>query len=210
MSAHEQEHLIEEILEAKNTGTFLQYISDVSLGDQQNRDQISELLVSLHNSGEINILDEFWQLENQSDSAGNFFLTKRILEKTLPLLTAPVDQVTNCVQRLITEAGQNLAAGALVQPFTEFCQAVPSRVNEALELILSNPVQNSNLLPAVLIAGANYDIETYLTRAIDLCTHDNEAIRSNAVFALGRLPLPAASEYPQRVITCLAAVCKTK
>ena len=210
MSSHDRENLIEEILEAKKTGAFLQYISNVSISDQQKRDQISELLVSIHNNGEINIIDEFEQLKNQSDSAGNFFLTRRILEKILPLLNAPVAQVMNCVRHLIIEAGQDLAGGAIIQPFTDFCQAVPSRVDEALIIILSAPRQYGSLLPAVLLAGASNDIETCLAKAIDLSVHDNETIRSNAVFALGQFPYAVTSEYSQRVIACLAAACKTE
>jgi hypothetical protein len=40
----------QEILEAQKAGTFLECISKASLGEQQDRDQIGELLVSLHNN----------------------------------------------------------------------------------------------------------------------------------------------------------------
>jgi len=198
-----------DILKAQEAGGFLEYICNASRGDKQNRDKIANLLATLHNSEEIDIIEEFQDIKNQPDSAGNFFPATHILEKILPLLNAPVIQVMDCVLHLITEAGQDLAAGGLVQPFTEFCEAMPSQVDEAIRLILLSPGKYSSLLPSVLIAGTDNDIEKYVTKALEFCSHAEEVIQSNAVFALGRISFPAESDYPQRVINCLATVCET-
>ena len=202
----EQESFIQEILEAKGAGAFLDFIYNASRGDQPNRERVVELLIYLHNDNEIDIIDEFQHLRNRSDSKGDFFLTKRILEKALPHLNSPVHKVMSCVTSLIGEAGQNLCAGELIPPFTEFCKIEPSRVAKALELILSSSEQYNNLLPSVLIAGVQADMGKYVEETIILCTHDEISLRSNALFALGRIELPAASEYLASVMDCLADV----
>ena len=204
------EHSTLEILEAIKTGTFLDHISNVSHYKQRDREQLGEVLASLHNSGEIDVISEFKNLQNKSDSAGDFFSAMHILEKTLPDLNYSVDQVMDCVQHIIAEAGQDLAAGGLIQPFTDFCKAIPSRVDEALEFILSNPGSYGTLLPPVLIAGTGLDIEKYVTQAIHYISHENAIIRSNAVFALGRIQFSSESDYPPRILNGLATICETE
>lgn len=208
--SRETERFTLEILEAVKTETFLDYISNVSHCKQRNREQLGEMLASLNNTGEIDIISEFKNLKNKADSAGDFFSAMHILEIVLPDLNSSVDKVLDCVQHTITEAGQDLAAGMLIQPLTDFCEAIPSRVDEALVVILSDPGSYGNLLPPVLIAGTGVDIEKYINHSIDYLYHENVSIRSNAVFALGRIQYSSRSEYIQRILNGLTAICETE
>lgn len=204
--SEEHKDIAGKILEALKADNFLGFVSDISPLDQENWDLTCGMLVSLNNRGEIDLISEFEKLENKPDSPGDFFSAKHILEKTLPDINASTQQVITCVKHVISEAGQDLSAGLLIQPLTEFCETTPSRVDEGLDFILSEPELYANLLPPILIAGANIDIGKYLRLAIDYTSHENVALRSNAVFTLGRIQFLSESEYPRRAIDCLAAV----
>lgn len=60
----EQERSTLEIIEAHKSGTFLGYVSKPH-GGQLGREQLGEVLISLHNSGPIDVISEFMNLGNR-------------------------------------------------------------------------------------------------------------------------------------------------
>lgn len=198
-----KEYSTGKIVEAGKAGTFLEYIYKASRGDQQQHEKIIELLVSVHNKNKLDIINEFKQLKNQPHPGRNFFLTRHLFEEVLPNLNAPVLQIMECAQHLVKEAGNDMTAGILISPFIEFCEAVPTRAGEALELVLTSPERWCDFLSPVLIAGSNHDIEFFLQKAIDLCIYEDAAIRRNAVHALGSLKFPPGSIHQGQAMNCL-------
>lgn len=196
----DKENFCKEIVEASKTGTFLECVYQASRGDQRNRDDLADLLVSVHNRGELDIVNEFRQLENKPHPERDFFLTRHLFEKILPRLNSPVSPVMECVQHLVEEAGNDMAAGWLIPPFIEFCKAEQSRSEQGLDLVLASPEQWSNLLSPILVAGSTSDLELFFKKAIELKLHEDVAIRTNAVHALGMFQFPKESEYPKRTI----------
>ena len=93
--------------------------------------------------------------------------------------------VMECVIHLTKEAGQDLAAGTLIDPYIEFCAKTASRPHEALELIQRDTCGLMNLLSPTLIAGARHDVALYTQKAIELTKHPNVEVRKRAVFSLG-------------------------
>ena len=204
----EKEKLIQEIIKAGETGTFLEYIYKASLSDQPQGAQIDELLISVHNRGELDIINEFKQLKNQPDSGQNFFLTRGLFEKTLPHLNAPILPVMECVLHLLEETGEDLSVGKLFPPFAEFCEAESSRSSGALEYVLASPDQWSDLLSPILVTGTSNDMDHFFQQAMELSFHENVAIRRSAVHSLGIIQFPAESEYIDRAMNCFVEVTK--
>ncbi len=199
----EQDSIFIEIIQAGKSGTFLDFVYKSSRGSDDSRKQIVELLVSVHNAGDLDIVREFKQLNNSSQPGHDFFLTRHLFEKALPRLNAPVLPVMDCIQHLVNESGQDMSAGMLFPPFIEYCEAVPARVNEALGIILTSPEQWSGFLSPALNAGGKRDVEFYLQKAIDLSFYEDAAIRRNAVHALGSLKFPDGSGCSCRAMNCL-------
>jgi hypothetical protein len=146
----EIEKLVQEIVGAGKTGTFLEYVYKASISDQPPGTQIDESLIFVHNTGKLDIINEFKQLKNQPDSGQNFFHTRGLFEKVLPHLNAPILPIMECVLHLVEETGEDLSVGKLFPPFVKFCGAEPSRSGEALELVLASPDQWSDLLSPIL------------------------------------------------------------
>lgn len=193
---------------AYQAGNFLQVVYDKSLGEQKNRDDLVDELVSLHNDGLLDVIAGFRVLQNKPDSKINFFLTRRILEKALPHLNAPVRPVMDCVLHLINEAGQDMFAGALSDPFISFCAADASRPKESIAQIEASIDQLVNLLPPTIVAGARIDTEHYFNEAIRLAEHVNIEVHSKK--SLPELSNPMVAEAkrlygssPERLISVL-------
>ena len=199
-----------EILETIENGTFLEYISNECRKKRGDPEQLKEAISSLHNSGVIDVFFEFRRLENKSELASDFFGVMHFLQKILPSLNGSVQKVIDCVQHFTAEAGQDLASGLLLQPLTDFCKVSLSRVDEALDFILSDPELYGNLLTPVLLAGTSQDLAMYVDRAIGCCHSNNVMVRRNAIFALGRINFSQGSEWPENILNLLAHICETE
>lgn len=201
----EKGNLAQQIVEAGKAGTFLEFVYKASR-NQQHEDQIVELLISVHNTGELDIVNEFKNLENKPHSGRDFFLTRHLFEKVLPRLNAPVQPVMECAQHLVKEAGNDMTAGIIIQPFIAFCETEPSRANEALDIVVGSPEQWRDLLSPILVAGASDDMKQFFQKAVDLSSHDDAGIRRNAIHALGQFHFPTGAVLVDRAKDCLTEV----
>lgn len=197
------DNLRNDLITAFQEGNFLQVVYDKSLGEPGNRSNLEEELVSMNNDGLIDVIACFRALENNPDTSYNFFLTRHILEKALPHINAPVKPVMDCVLHLVNEAGQDMAAGTLFDPFIDFCAAEPSRPKESLKQIERSIDQLADLLTPTVVAGARIDTKHYLNEAIRLTEHENIEIRKRAIFSLGRIQYPQGTNLCEHALACL-------
>jgi hypothetical protein len=172
---------------------FLQAISQ-ALIDKSSFDNfisrepiVIETLAHLHNEGTVNVIKCYRNLHNTVGSRIDFFLTRGILEKLLPRLEAPVLEVMECILHLVEAAGQNLAAGTIINSFVDFCDINSFRSDGALKLIENSNNKLTELLIPTLVAGSRYDIDCYFDKTINLLSHETIEIRAKAIFALGKL-----------------------
>ena len=196
-------NLKNDLINAYKEGNFLQVVYQQYRGEQENRSRLSEELIILHNEGLLDVIERFRSLENKSGNGHDFFLTRHILEKILQHLNAPIQSVMDCVSHLVSEAGQDMAATALIGPFIDFCAAEPSRPEESLKQILASSGQFDDLLTATIIAGSRIDTGYYLSEAIKLTEHENIEIRKRAVFSLGSIQYPQDATLLNRAFDCL-------
>jgi len=197
------DNLRNDLIIAFQQGNFLQVVYDKSLSESGNRSALKEELVSMHNDKLIDVIACFRALENNPDTTYDFFLTRHILEKALPHINAPVKPVMDCVLHLVREAGQDMAAGTLFDPFIDFCAAEPSRPKESLRQIEASIDQLADLLTPTVVAGARIDVRYYLNEAIRLTAHENIEIRKRAIFSLGRIQYPQGTNLCESALACL-------
>jgi hypothetical protein len=188
---------------AYKDGKLLETIHEKARENWKNLDVLVADLIRLHNSKDINLIASFSTLKNELNSGAEFFSTRHILEKLLPELDAPIAEVMECVINLVKEAGQDMAAGTLLPPFTDFCASNASRPREAISLIERLPEKYFDLLPQVIIAGARLDVELYLDIAIRLAKSDDIELRRRAAFSLGRTENLKENSLIEKAILCL-------
>ncbi|MEX0830952.1 MAG: hypothetical protein WD032_11970 [Nitrospirales bacterium] len=160
------------------------------LEDYNDRNELVLELVSLHNEGLIDIVGAFASLKNNLPNGPDFFLTRLVFEEALPALEASVPSVLGCVVQLYKGAGQDLAAGTIIDGFIAFCEKDSSRSREVLAEIEACPDDFIDLLPATLIAGSRIDHPFYLSQVIRLSEDENVELRRGAIFSIGRLNWP--------------------
>ncbi len=174
---------------------FLQAISkaltDKSFFDNfiSNEPVVIETLAQLHNEGVINVIKSYGSLDNTVGIGINFSLTRGILEKLLPRLEAPVLEVMECIIHLVKAAGQDLAAGTIINSFVDFCDIKSIRSDEALKLIENSDNKFTELLIPTLVSGSRWDIDRYFDKTLHLLIHETIEIRAKAIFALGKLTI---------------------
>lgn len=198
-------NVIAALKQAKENDAVLQTLHQLWGNSAADRDDFIGNIVSLHNSGEIDIVSEFSRLRND-DKEPDFFLTRRIFEKALPTLHASVAGVARCVVHLVTQAGQDLAAGTTIEPFQLFLQAVTSRPSEALSTIENDPTDLSLALPATIASGFANDREFFTNETVRLTNSLRPELRRAAILSLGSIGLLESEEVPEQVAATLETV----
>ena len=199
--------LRDKLIQAHRDNRFLDAVDAVYDLSIQDRDVLTAVLVNLHNTSVIDIVAAFSALRNVPGSI-NFFLTRHVLESVLPELNADVLSVMKCVIQLTKEAGQDLAAGTLIEPYIEFCSKVPSRSDEAMKLIQKDTHGLMDLLSPTLVAGAREKVALYVQKAIELANHADLEVRKRAIFSLGRIQYQTKTELANKAIDFIAKTAK--
>jgi len=161
-------------------------------------------IVSLHNSGEINLFSEFQKLRNDQQGP-DFFIARHIFEEALPNLQGPSLEAAKCTVHLITEGGQDFLAGTPINAFRFFLDASPTRPAEVIAEIEQYPTTLSMLLPAAIAAGFARDRAFFIKEVVRLSQSQSIDLRRPAVFSLGSIELLEPEEVPEEVTRALEA-----
>ncbi len=165
------------LVESFKSGDLLETVYAGLRSDRTDQDDLALELAALHNQGLIDVVAAFAGLKNTSTTGADFFLTRDVFQKALPHVNAPVASVMRCVLHLCREAGQDMAAGWIIEGFVGFCIEESSRPRDALNEIEANPDMFAELLVATLVAGSRIDNPHYLAEAIRLCEDKNIELR---------------------------------
>lgn len=193
----------DELVESFKRGDLLETVYASFRSDRTDQDDLALELAALHNQGLIDVVAAFAGLKNTSTSGADFFLTRDVFQKVLPHVNAPVAPVMRCVLQLCREAGQDMAAGWIIEGFVAFCAEESSRPRDALNEIEADPDMFGDLLVASLVAGSRIDNSHYLAEAIRLCEDKNIELRKQAVYSLGRLIWPQGAFVPDSAFVAL-------
>lgn len=194
--------LRDELINSVRSGTLLQSIYSNTPRKRDGRETLAAELAALHNEGAIDIIAAFSSLKNTPDQDIDFFLMRHLFENALPQIAAPVRAVMYCVYHLLSEAGQDLAAGRILEPFVAFCAEDEARPQEALKEIESSAGLLDLLVPT-LVAGSRIDPEQYLAEALRLTRDESAEFRARAVLALGRLERMGETELRMSALPAL-------
>lgn len=203
MSAPAEASLKETLIEAHKKGQFLDAVYQASLAEREERSAVAAELVTLHNSGTIDVVDAFSAL-GTTGNGPDFFLTRHVFEEALPDLNAPVINVMKCVLDLCRRVGRDMMAGSIVNSFIAFCAKIPARPREALDAMKTDP-ELLDLLTGSIVAGALVNLDEYLEEAVRLLKSSDITIRRRAAFSLGRIRWPKDAIPSESVYAALEA-----
>ena len=200
----------EELIVAYKEGQLIEVAYNLSLGDTETLQSVSDLLVELHNKKDIDLIEAFLGLRNNMQNGQDFFLLRYLFETALPTLSAHVQQVMACVQHLATEAGNDLAANTVFDLFIDFLAADPSRPSQTLDAIRELPGKWASFVCPAILSGTRINLEEYFRHAVKLTAHETADISRNAIYALGKIPYPEGSSFPERAMEQVARIVKQK
>ncbi|MGH7780843.1 MAG: hypothetical protein ACREQR_13560 [Candidatus Binataceae bacterium] len=189
------------LVESFKGGNLLETVYASLRSDCIDQEDLVLELAALHNDGLIDLVAAFANLKKTGGP--DFFLTRHVFQQALPHLNSPVGPVMRCVLQLSREAGQDMAAGWILQGFVGFCAKASSRPRDALNEIEANPAALADLLVASLIAGSRVDNPQYLAEAVRLCEDRNIELRRRAVYSVGRLSWPEGALVPDSAFAVL-------
>lgn len=193
----------DSLLQGSKTDSFLETVYACSRAERDERENLALDIAALHNDGLIDVVAAFECLGAKSSKGVDFFLTRHIFEKALPRISAPIQSVMRCVLQLYRDAGQDMAAGGVLESYVGFCEKDPARPRDALKDIEANPGMFADLLTATISAGSRIDNPRYLAEAIRLCEDSNIELKRRAVHAVGRLNWPEGSMVPESAFAAL-------
>ncbi|HDL8115244.1 TPA: hypothetical protein PXQ47_003274 [Yersinia enterocolitica] len=174
---------------SETTGGLLALIHD--LYGQEIRSEktvLSDALVELHNSGEIDLVEIVRGVDKNSCGT-DFFIILSIFENTLPLLNSRVDNVLHCLVHLTELADGDLTVYGLYGAFERFCSKEAYRPRDSIECILKQSELSSYapFLSSAILAYNSGRLAEVIQTTESLITSSNDTVRNQVYLAWGRL-----------------------
>lgn len=193
----------EKLIAAAKSGDFLDAVYKSDLAEPDERGDLPLEIAALHNDGHINVVAEFAKLGNTPGSGPDFFTMRRVFEKTLPHIDAPMRDVMHCVLHLYQGAGQDMTAGTVLNSYIAYCEKDPARPREAMQIIEGEHDQFADTLPSTVAAGSRIDNPHYLAEALRLSRHPAKVLRRWAVLSLASIEWPTGANVLEEVLAGL-------
>lgn len=189
------------LIAGHEAGNLMEAIEEACRTPGIEEEDVARDLAGLHNDGTIDVVAAFSALKT-AEFGFWFFGVRAVFEHALPDIEHEVLAVVRCVAHLVREAGQDLAAGTIVQHLIAFLAKDPDRARKALDGIKADP-ELITLLPAALIAGCRVDMDTYLEQTLQLIKAKEADTRGQAIFALSRIDWAERKPPPEPVYQSL-------
>ena len=199
----DKENHKEVLIAAAKNGDFLDAVYKSDLAEPDEREDLPVEIAALHNDGHINVVAEFAKLGNTLGSGPDFFTMRRVFEKTLPHIDAPMRDVMHCVLHLYQDAGQDMAAETVSDSYVAYCEKDPARPREAMQIIEGEHDQFADTLPSTVAAGSRIDNPHYLAEALRLGRHPAKVLRRRAVLSLASIEWPTGANVPEEALAGL-------
>ena len=193
----------EKLIAAAQSGNFLDVAYDIYQAEADKRKDLPLEMAALQNGSHINVVAEFAKLGNTPGGGPDFFTMRRVFEKILPHIDAPMKDVMRCVLHLYKSAGQNMAARTVFNSYIAYCEKDPARPLEAMKIIEGECDQFADILPSTITAGSRIDNQHYLAEALRLSRHPAKVLRRDAVFSLSRIVWPKGAKVSEEALAGL-------
>lgn len=147
-----QPDAIEALRLAADSGKFLIEVGTRHRAAKEAREQLVEDLLTLHGADEVDLVCEFRTLADKSREEIDFFSVRRVFERLLPRLDSAVEPTLECVCLLLSAAGEDLAAGTILNAYQDYCHADPARSVKTIELAQKSPKSFAAAVPPAIAA----------------------------------------------------------
>lgn len=198
-------NLEQKIINSIQDDNFLEVVYQAYFDiKKEPEENLGIILAGLHNSGKLNLIGEFSNLD-RDNAKNDFFTLRHVFSNALPSINAPVLEVMACVKHLTTQADGDMTAGLLIGPFMEYCKNIPQRIDEALSNSLEHIDALFDFVSPLLISGSEIDFERYFDITIGLVANsENRAeILRRAIFSLGRMRYAKSENASKAFFTIL-------
>lgn len=177
----------DDILASNAAGTLVETIGAAGFSQHE---ALAKLLSESHNSGEIDLLANCISGQLDTISGPPFFVFQHVFCLTLPLIHCQAESAMTASIQVCRKAGTGLAYEALRKWF----QRSSKRTEEGLAVIDRDMDNQTGTTRPLLLAGAEQDAEMYTGVALQLSEQSRPHIRSDALWALGRV-VPKDDDY---------------
>ena len=174
----------DEILAANAEGTLVDFIAAEHYAQGE---ALADLLSEMHNSGEIDILATCSSGQLDAISGHPFFVFQRVFCLTLPRIRCRAEAAMTASTQVFEKAGADLCAGLAYEALRKWFQQSSERTEEGLAVIHCDMDNQTGTVRALLLAGAGQDAEVFTDEALHLSEQTQPQIRSDALWALGRV-----------------------
>lgn len=186
--------LEDEIIQALESGQWLDFVSGYNLRDDADEASMRALAVGLHNSGRFDLLTATDGFDDDGDSF-RFYEIQQFYSDALPQLAAEPEAMLKAVRRLVEEGGVNRDGACIAPPFREWCKGTGRATSIAALLDFSAPRDGWYLRLALEGASTNDPYGT-LDWALALIAGIPGPQRIAALEALGSLgPTPVLATH---------------
>lgn len=201
-------HFHSQLIESGKSDDLLSCINNLFLNNSEKKEILVSEIANLHNEGKIDVVAAFQKIEPGGDSNLDFFACKSIFESVVPKLKTSVEPVLKCSMHLIQKAGNDMTTRLLIPCLMEFLSSDIDKAKDALKLTTAEP-DLYDLIPAALLSGAKLELGTFVSKAIELTTHSNPVICTQAIHSLGQMHYSDNPDLVENAFDSIGAISKS-
>ena len=162
-------------------------IEIIAATDNDQCEALADLISEMQNSGEIDILDACESGQLDTLSGHQFFVFHRVFCLTLPRIDCRAKAAMNASTQVYRNAGTDGRASIVCEALREWFQQSSERTKEGLAVIDRELDNHIGTVIPLLLAGAGQDAEKFAVITLDLSERAQPQIRTDALWALGRV-----------------------
>lgn len=170
-------------------GSVLSFLlSTVNQRQEKQHDFMTNILIELHNAGEIDIFDENQWRIFETEGNFSFFQFQHFFSGILPKLSAHYQSVMFVVKKLVQLGGSDRAANEPNDAFVEWCRQDRQRASSIMEDARQGDQLALDHLTFSLVSG------NYFEEAKTFLESDCREARISGAMSIGKMSLSASQE----------------
>lgn len=188
----------EEIVAKADDGTLLTAMFSEWGGYSFGKDDPTVIvLAETHNRGDVDLLAIVTPSAVAALNRHDFFRGQHLYCALIPRLEGSTEAMMRAVEALYRGAGQDGARGLIIEPFSQWCGANPSRPNDLINLINSGVESADDFLTIAIKSGASFDLVGFTNLAYGYLESGTETQKLGAINALGQVAIPDDAGWQQ-------------
>lgn len=195
----------DEIVAKAAEGTLLSAIfSEWGGYSFTNSDPTVTALAKAHNDGDVDVLALITPAALEGIERHDFFRGQHLYCALIPDLKATTEAMMRAVEALYRGAGEDGAKGLIIEPFSRWCEADPSRPNDLIKLIDAGVEGAADFVTIAIKSGTVFDLSTYADIGYGYLQRGTDTLRRGAINALGQIAILDEAGW-QRLLDAFSA-----